>query len=121
VNFAHQQGVNMRELTKCVVNPSIDSTGFASLSVPTFRASTIVFDDSQQYAERGKRGPDGYTYGLHGTPTTRALEARITALHGGARTALMPSGQAAIAVVLLTALRPGDTVLIPDTAYPPVR
>ncbi len=111
----------MRELTQCVVNPRIEHSGFASLSVPTFRASTIVFDNAQQYAERGKRGPDGYTYGLHGTPTTRALEARITALEGGVRTALMPSGQAAIAVVLLTVLRPGDSVLIPDTAYPPVR
>ncbi|MGB6103139.1 MAG: cystathionine beta-lyase [Pusillimonas sp.] len=111
----------MRELTQCVVNPPLEDTGFASLSVPTFRASTIVFDNAQQYAERSKRGPDGYTYGLHGTPTTRALEARITALEGGVRTALMPSGQAAIAVVLLTVLRPGDSVLVPDTVYPPVR
>ena len=111
----------MRDLTKCVNNPATSSEGFVSLSVPTHRASTIVFPSAQAYAERKKRGPDGFTYGLHGTPTTRALEARLTALEQGVRTALLPSGQAAIAVVLLTVLRPGDTVLIPDNAYPPVR
>lgn len=33
----------------------------------------------------------------------------------------MPSGQAAVTVVILSALLPGDEVLIPDTVYPPVR
>ncbi|QEI05175.1 cystathionine beta-lyase [Pigmentiphaga aceris] len=111
----------MRDLSKCVNNPAVSSEGFVSLSTATHRASTIVFPSAQAYAERKKRGPDGFTYGLHGTPTTRALEARLTALEAGVRTALVPSGQAAIAVVLLTVLRPGDTVLIPDNAYPPVR
>ena len=111
----------MRDLTHCVNNPPVSSEGFASLSVPTHRASTIVFPDAKSYLERKYRGPDGFTYGLHGTPTTRALEARLTALEGGVRTALLPSGQAAIAVTLLTLLNAGDTVLIPDSAYPPVK
>ena len=34
---------------------------------------------------------------------------------------LVPSGQAAVTVVMLSVLLPGDRVLIPDTAYPPVR
>jgi cystathionine beta-lyase len=110
----------MRDRTLCVHRPAVSQEGFASLSVPTFRASTIVFPDAQAYADRKHRGPDGYTYGLHGTPTTRTLEAALTELQQGVRTALVPSGQAAIAMVMLTALMPGDTVLIPDTAYPPV-
>lgn len=111
----------MRDQTLCVLRQPVSHEGYASLAVPTHRASTIVFADAQSYAERGKRGPDGYTYGLHGTPTTRALEAALTGLHRGIRTALLPSGQAATAVVFQTVLMPGDTVLVPDTAYPPTK
>ena len=111
----------MRELTRCVHHPEVSHEGFASLAVPTYRASTIVYPDPASFAARKSRGPDGYTYGLHGTPTTRTLEAQLTALHGGVRTILVPSGQAAITVVMLSLLLPGDRVLIPDTVYPPVR
>lgn len=111
----------MQDLTRCVVPPAVSHEGFASLAVPTYRASTIVFKDARSYAERGKRGPDGYTYGLHGTPTTRTLEAQITELHGGARTILVPSGQAAISLVFLTFLKPGEKVLIPSNVYGPVK
>lgn len=111
----------MHDLTRCVHHPAVSHDGFASLAVPTYRASTIVFPDARAYAERGRRGPDGYSYGLHGTPTTRTLEAQITELHGGARTVLVPSGQAAVSLVMLSVLAPGERVLIPDTVYPPVR
>ncbi|KQQ32861.1 MAG: cystathionine beta-lyase [Oxalobacteraceae bacterium] len=110
----------MRDKTLCVKRPEVSHEGFASLATPTYRASTIVFDSAEAYANRSKRGPDGYTYGLHGTPTSRTLEASITALEQGLRTVLVPSGQAAITVVFLAVLMPGDTVLIPDSAYPPV-
>lgn len=110
----------MRDQTRSVVHPQVSTDGFDSLSVPTYRASTILFKDAEQYALRSKRGLDGYSYGLHGTPTSRTLEAQLTALEGGEKTVLVPSGQAAITVVMLTVLLPGDTVLIPDTVYPPV-
>ncbi len=112
---------DLRDLSRCVHHPAVSQDGFASLAVPTYRASTIVFPDADAYANRRDRGPDGYSYGMHGTPTTRTLEAQLSALHGAERTVLLPSGQAAITVVLLTLLLPGDHVLIPDTAYPPVR
>ena len=111
----------MKDLTTCVHHPAVSQEGFASLAVPTYRASTIVYPDARSFFSRSRRGPDGYTYGLHGTPTTRTLEAQLTALHGGARTVLVPSGQAAVSVVMLSILRPGDKVLIPDTVYSPVR
>jgi cystathionine beta-lyase len=110
----------MHDKTLCVKKPEVSHEGFASLATPTYRASTIVFPDAKSYADRKYRGPDGYSYGLHGTPTSRTLEAALTALEHGVRTALLPSGQAAVAVVLTTALMPGDTVLIPDNVYPPV-
>ncbi len=110
----------MRDLSRCVIHPEVTTKGFDSLSVPTYRASTITFDTPQSYAARSQRGLDGYSYGLHGTPTTKTLEAQLTALENGERTVLLPSGQAAITVIMMTVLMPGDEVLIPDTAYPPV-
>jgi cystathionine beta-lyase len=111
----------MHDLTRCVQHPAVSQDGFKSLAVPTHRASTIVYDDPRDFAVRAERGLDGYTYGLHGTPTTRTLEAQLTALHGGERTMLVPSGQAAVAITMLAVLKPGDKVLIPDHVYPPVR
>ncbi len=111
----------MHEATLCVHHPTVNEDGYASLAVPTHRASTIVYPDGASFMARKHRGFDGYTYGLHGTPTTRTLEAQLTALHGGLRTVLVPSGQAAVTIVMLSVLMPGDKVLIPDSAYPPVR
>ena len=111
----------MRDQTLCVRRPLVSHEGYASLAVPTYRASTIVFNDAKSYAERKHRGPDGYSYGLHGTPTTRTLEAALTELEGGVRTALAPSGQAAIALVMMSVLMPGDKVLVPDSVYPPAK
>lgn len=111
----------MEDLSLCVHHPAVSHTGFSSLTVPTYRASTIVFDNVDSYVNRKERGPDGYSYGLHGTPTTRTLEAQLTALEQGERTVLVPSGQAAVTIVFLSVLMPGHRVLIPDTVYPPVK
>ena len=111
----------MKDLSRVVHPPAVSQEGFASLTTPTYRASTIVFDDADAYAKRKYRGPDGYTYGLHGTPTTRTLETQLSLLEKGERTVIVPSGQAGITIVFITVLRPGDRVLIPDSAYPPVR
>lgn len=111
----------MHDLTQCVHHPRVSHDGFSSLAVPTYRASTIVYHDAETFSQRHQRGFDGYTYGLHGTPTTRTLEAQITQLHGGVRTILVPSGQAAVTAIMLSVLLPGDKVLIPDHVYGPVR
>ncbi len=111
----------MHDATRSVHHPAVNEEGYASLTVPTHRASTIVYPDAASFFARKHRGFDGYTYGLHGTPTTRTLEAQLTALHGGARTVLVPSGQAAVTIVLLSVLLPGDKLLIPDQVYQPVR
>ena len=105
----------------CVQHPIPPLEGFGSLAVPTYRASTIVFETAKNYRERGQRGPDGYSYGLAGTPTTRVLEAQITALHHGARSIIVPSGQAAITMFMFAVLKAGDHVLVPDNVYPPAR
>ncbi|HJV25989.1 MAG TPA: cystathionine gamma-synthase family protein [Aromatoleum sp.] len=50
----------------------------------------------------------GYQYARQGTPTTAALEAKITALENGAGTICFSTGMGAIAATLLTLLRAGD-------------
>lgn len=110
----------MYDLTQCVHHPVVSHDGFQSLAIATHRASTIVFDSAIAYADRHQQGPQGYSYGLYGTPTSRTLEAQLTLLHGGAGTVLLPSGQAAIVGIMLSVLRPGDRVLIPSSVYPPV-
>ncbi len=93
--------------------------GFASLTTPVHRVSTVVFPNVA--ATRTRSGPDAYTYGLHATPTKLELTTQIAALEGGYRTLLAPSGLAAIAVVDLALLKAGDHVLIPDNVYRPNR
>ena len=52
----------MHDLTLCVHHPVVSQEGFASLAVPTYRASTIVYEDAESFARRKQRGPDGYSY-----------------------------------------------------------
>ena len=70
----------MKDLTQIVHHPRVNEQGYASLTVPTHRASTIVFNSAEEYASRKDRGYDGYSYGLPSTPTTKALEAQLTSL-----------------------------------------
>ncbi|WP_298958453.1 aminotransferase class I/II-fold pyridoxal phosphate-dependent enzyme [uncultured Roseibium sp.] len=110
----------MRDATNCTIHPAVDLSEFTSLAVPTYRASTIVFENAQAYTTRSQRDLDSYLYGLYGTPTTRTLEAQITKLENGLRSVIVPSGQAGATIVFLSVLHPGDTVLVPDNVYPPV-
>jgi cysteine-S-conjugate beta-lyase len=94
---------------------------FAGLSEPVVRASTVVFPDAASFDCRYDDFYDGYTYGLFGTPTSRALEEQLSAMSGAARTLLAPSGQAALSLVFMTLLKPGDHVLMTDSCYGPIR
>jgi len=111
----------MSDWTDCVISSEASREGFASLGIPVYRASTIPFPDAKSYQTRHERGDDGYSYGLAGTPTSRALAQKITALQQGLRTFLVPSGQAAITVAILSVVQAGDRILIADTVYPPLR
>ena len=84
-----------------------------------FKASTVFFPDVAALHDRDWKHKTGYTYGLHGTPTTFLLEERLATLEGGLQCLLAPSGLAAIATVSLSLLKSGDEVLLPDNAYGP--
>lgn len=93
--------------------------GFAAPMPAVHKASTVIFPNVAAMRSRDWKSRSGYTYGLHGTPTTFLLEERLCALEGGLQCVLVPSGLAAIANVALALLRTGDEVLIPDNAYGP--
>jgi len=95
--------------------------GFNSLVPGVWRASTVVFDDMGKFTHRKENLYDGYTYGTTGTPTSRELEVRIGELEGGKHCVVVPSGQAALCLVLLAFARAGDHVLIADSAYGPLK
>jgi cysteine-S-conjugate beta-lyase len=97
--------------------------GGHAVNPPLVRASTVLFDDTAQQREvRPRRGTERmFSYGARGTPTTFALEDAVTELEGGWRTRLFPTGLAAIAMTLLSYLKPGDHVLMSDSVYEPAR
>ena len=105
--------------TRIVHHPYAPPSGFEAPQPGVFKASTVIFPNVAAMRSREWKDKSGYTYGLHGTPTTFILEERLCALEGGLQCVLVPSGLAAIANVALALLQPGDEVLIPDNAYGP--
>jgi len=95
--------------------------GFGAFPVPVHRASTVVFKNVAAMRSRDWREKSAYTYGLHGTPTSFTLEARLAAIEGGEYCLLAPSGLAAISMVNFGLLKAGDDLLIPENAYNPNR
>jgi cystathionine beta-lyase len=110
-----------KHTTGLVHHPYRPPAGFEAPQVGVYKASTVLFPNVAALRARDWKHKNGYTYGLHGTPTTFTLEERIAHLEGGRQCVLAPSGLAAIALVDLALLRPGDEVLIPANAYGPGR
>jgi cysteine-S-conjugate beta-lyase len=110
-----------KPVTDLIHHPYVPPAGFASPQPGVFKASTVIFPNVAAMRARDWRHKGGYTYGLHGTPTTFMLEERIAALEGGKQCILVPSGLAAIANVNLSLLHAGDEVLLPDNIYGPAK
>ena len=106
-------------ITGLIHHPYQPPANFAAPLPGIHKASTVFFADVAAMRARDWKTKAGYTYGLHGTPTTFTLEARIAALEGASECLLVPSGLAAIALVSFALLKSGDEVLIPDNAYGP--
>jgi cystathionine beta-lyase len=91
--------------------------GFVNPAV--FHGSTVLYPTAEDlHAHRAE-----YTYGRHGTPTTRALQDVMMKLEGPqcAGVGIAPSGLAAISTTLLSVTKAGDHVLVCDNVYRPSR
>jgi len=104
---------DLGDSTRCVHAgvPAL-SPGDPLMPGPVFAAPYALDPDGWQ------PGTDGY--GRGDNPTRRVLESAIAELEGG-DTLAFASGQAAISAVLMTTLRPGDTLMVPADGYYNVR
>jgi len=102
--------------TRLIHSAAEAPAGFRSLTTPIFRASTTVFDNLAD-ANKGWRPGGPYSYGIYGTPTTLKLAARIAEIEKARHTFIVPSGQAAIALIYLVYCRAGSHALVPESAY----
>ncbi|HJS05944.1 MAG TPA: cystathionine beta-lyase [Variovorax sp.] len=108
-----------KPITELIHHPYKPPANFAAPQPGVYKASTVFFADVAAMRARDWKTKAGYTYGLHGTPTTFTLEERLATLEGGTECLLAPSGLAAIALVAFAFLKTGDEVLLPDNAYGP--
>ncbi len=106
-------------ITDLIHHPYRAPDGFEAVVPAVHKASTVMFANVAALRARDWRSKAGYTYGLHGTPTTFTLEERIATLEGGKHCVLAPSGLAALALVDLALLGAGDEMLLPDNVYGP--
>ena len=103
-----------------LVQPDMNqNSNFRSLASSVERGSTVTFPDVQSLRQRNWRDENQYSYGLYGTPTTKRLERKLAALEDAGHCMLLPSGLAAISLVLLALLKAGDRILLPTNVYEP--
>ena len=107
--------------TDLIHHPYVAPPEFDALPPAVFKASTVFFPNVAAMRTRRWDDKSGYTYGLHGTPTTFTLEARLATLEGAKHVLLAPSGLSAITLVDMALLSAGDEVLLPDNVYGPSR
>ena len=105
--------------TRLIHHPYRPPEGFDAVAPGVHKASTVLFKDVHALRTQEWADKSGYTYGLHGTPTTFVLEEKIATIEGGQYCVLAPSGLSALALVDMAFLRQGDEVLLPDNAYGP--
>jgi cystathionine gamma-lyase len=99
-----------------------DSTRAAHAGLPPAEQGAPFLPGPQFFAPThwaGEMGTGGY--GRFGNPTWSAYETALAELEGGGEAIAFASGMAAVAGVLLPLLKAGDTVVVPQDAYPGVR
>src|SRR5436305_11062465 len=107
----------LQPATRLVTAGRVPSEQYGFVNTPIYRGSTVLYPNAEKFLKRDAR----YTYGTKGTPTTNALETAWTEISGAVGTVLVPSGLAAISIALLSCLKAGDHLLVPDSVYRPTR
>jgi cystathionine beta-lyase len=103
--------------TLAVHSGRMSAVHFGAVNTPVYRVSTILYRDLASL----ESGDVPYIYGRRGTPSSRSLEETVTALEGGARAVICPSGLNAIALAILSVCGAGDHLLMADSCYAPTR
>ncbi|MDN3986330.1 cystathionine gamma-synthase family protein [Zwartia vadi] len=77
---------------------------------PIHTSSQYAYPDARELAAVFQ-GKPGYTYARQGTPTTDALEKKITAMEGGVASLSFATGMGALSALFTTLLRAGDHLI----------
>ena len=101
---------NSTKISRLGLKPS---TNFGIPNPPVYHASTILYPKSES---RRKRNVP-YQYGRMGTPTSDVLCKAIAELYEAEGSIIAPSGLAAAVVGILSFIKPGDHLLVTDSAY----
>lgn len=103
----------------------MDNNGFTTTLLHLDRRSTVehgaihkpmhpsteyAFEDSRELAAVFQ-GKAGYTYARQGTPTTAALENKVSKMEGGVGTVSFATGMAALTATFFTLLKAGDHLI----------
>jgi len=89
------------------------------INPPTYRGSTVLFENFKDLTLANADKYEGITYGTDRLPTQRLFEEAICQLEGGALTRAFPSGISAITNTLMALTKAGDHILVCDNVYGP--
>jgi cystathionine beta-lyase/cystathionine gamma-synthase len=83
-----------------------------AILTPIYQTTTYVQESVDKYLEKG------YSYSRSGNPTVSALEAKITALEGGAGSLCFATGMAATSCTIMGMMvGSGDHIVLSDVVY----
>ena len=88
-----------------------------SRAVPIYQTSSYVFDSAEHGARLFSLEEPGNIYTRIGNPTVAVLEKRVAELEGGVAGLATASGQAAIALTILTLAKSGDHIVAGNNLY----
>lgn len=114
----------MRVKTKLIhLSRGDENLDVGCINPPIMRASTIVFKDHQTWHKNKKlrKNEKVLTYGARGTSINFQLEKLIANLECGYKAQLLPTGLAALYLVLFSYAQKNSHILITDGVYSPVK
>ena len=94
-----------------------DADTEGSITVPIYRTTAYQFNNTEHAANLFGLKEFGNIYSRLGNPTVGALEARLTALEGGAMSVALASGTSAVMYSLINIMSQGDNFISASQLY----
>ena len=94
-----------------------DADSEGSITVPIYKTTAYQFNNTEHAANLFGLKEFGNIYSRLGNPTVGALEARLTALEGGAMSVALASGTSAVMYSLINIMSQGDNFVTANQLY----
>ena len=94
-----------------------DADSEGSITVPIYKTTAYQFNNTEHAANLFGLKEFGNIYSRLGNPTVGALEARLTALEGGAMSVALASGTSAVMYSLINIMSQGDNFISASQLY----